>query len=85
MILPTNTLLFGSAGPQVAVVQGDQVLRKSVALGVDYGKSVEIIGGLEPSDQVIVNPIDSITNGQKVSIAPASKTEIAKPSGANPK
>jgi len=85
MILPTNTLLFGSAGPQVAVVQGDQVLRKSVALGVDYGKSVEIIGGLEPSDQVIVNPIDSITNGQKVSIAPAPKAEIAKPSGSSVK
>jgi RND family efflux transporter MFP subunit len=73
LVLPTNTLLFGSAGPQVAVVQSGQVLRKSVALGVDYGRSIEIIGGLDPADQVIVNPIDSITNGQKVTIAAASK------------
>jgi len=80
LILPTNTLIFGSVGTQVAVVQGGQVLRKTVALGVDYGRTVEIVGGLEPGDQVIVNPIDSIANGQKVAITPAVKAaDAAKP------
>lgn len=85
LVLPTNTLLFGSAGPQVAVVQNGQVLRKSVALGVDYGRSIEVIGGLNPEDQVIVNPVDSIASGQMVKVAtvskPAEKPEanVAKP------
>ena len=38
------------------------------------------MGGLEPGDQVIVNPIDSIANGQKVAITPAVKAaDAAKP------
>ncbi len=80
LILPTNTLMFGSVGTQVAVVQNGQVLRKTVALGVDYGRSVQIVGGLDPADQVIVNPMDSIANGQKVVIAaPPKPAEAAKP------
>jgi len=80
LILPTNTLMFGSQGTQVAVVQNGQVLRKTVALGIDYGRSVQIVGGLDPADQVIVNPMDSIANGQKVVIAaPPKPAEAAKP------
>jgi RND family efflux transporter MFP subunit len=79
LILPTNTLMFGSAGPQVAIVQDGKVLRKSVAVGVNYGRTVEIIGGLDPKDQVIMNPTDSILDGQVVSVVVPPKESSAAP------
>jgi RND family efflux transporter MFP subunit len=77
LILPTNTLMFGSAGPQVAVVQDGRVLRKSVALGVDYGRTVEIISGIDSQDQVIVNPSNSVVDGQAVAIIVPPKESAA--------
>ncbi len=68
MLLPTKTLLFGSAGPQVAVVKDGKVQRQKVLLGVDYGQTIEIIGGIDPHDQIIINPRDSILDGQQVVI-----------------
>jgi RND family efflux transporter MFP subunit len=96
LILPTNTLMFGSAGPQVVVVQDGKALRKSVAVGVDYGRTVEIISGIDSQDQVIVNPSNSIVDGQVVAIivppkesppapAPAKQVETKKPAAVETK
>ena len=40
-----------------------------VTIGHDYGTTVEIMSGLEPTDQVIVAPSDSLTSGTRVRIA----------------
>jgi len=68
LALPTNTLLFGAAGTQVAVVERGKVQRRSVVLGTDYGQTVDIRSGVSATDQVIVNPPDSIVTGQAVAI-----------------
>jgi RND family efflux transporter MFP subunit len=69
LVLPTNTLLFGAEGVQVAVVKDGKVLRQTVVLGTDYGRVVEVRSGVTASDQVIVNPPDSIVSGQLVVVA----------------
>ncbi len=70
LILPTNALLFNSAGSRVAIVQPDgKVKMQAVALGTDFGHEVEIKKGLKPDDKVIMNPPDSISDGQAVAIA----------------
>lgn len=66
LVLPTNTLLFGAAGPQVALVRDGKVVRQNVVLGTDFGKVVEIKTGVTADDQVIVNPPDAITPDQAV-------------------
>jgi hypothetical protein len=38
-------------------------------MGRDFGDSVELLSGIRPEDKVVVNPSDSITNGQKVELA----------------
>ena len=38
----------------------------SVRIGRDYGDSVEIVSGLKPTDEVIVNPSDSLISGTPV-------------------
>ena len=68
LVLPTNALLFTSAGPQVAVVQDNKVIRKDVKLGVDYGALVQVRSGVSKDDQVIINPPDSVASGQSVII-----------------
>ena len=42
-----------------------------VRIGRDYGSTVEIVTGLQPTDQVIVAPSDSIISGARVRIARA--------------
>jgi hypothetical protein len=40
-----------------------------VAIGRDYGSSVEIVSGITGTDAVVVNPPDSLTAGQAVRVA----------------
>jgi len=69
--LPANTVLFRSAGLQVATVDGQKHVKlKSVVQGRDFGNTIEILSGLAPDDAVIVNPPDSLTDGVPVRIAP---------------
>jgi membrane fusion protein, multidrug efflux system len=71
MTLPVNTMLFRSEGAQVAVVGSDgKVQLKPITIGRDYGASLEILGGVDVSDRVVVNPADSLEQGQKVKVAP---------------
>jgi membrane fusion protein, multidrug efflux system len=70
LTLPSNTLLFRAEGPQVGVLGlNDKVELRSVTLGRDFGPTIEIIGGVTPSDQVIMNPSDSLVSGTIVRVA----------------
>jgi multidrug efflux pump subunit AcrA (membrane-fusion protein) len=41
---------------------------KAINIGRDYGIKVEILGGLDPNDQIVVNPADSLEDGQEVNV-----------------
>jgi RND family efflux transporter MFP subunit len=67
--VPVNALLFRSEGPRVAVVGTDsKVHLKPVMIGRDFGTKVEILDGLQATDQIVVNPADSLEEGQQVNI-----------------
>lgn len=67
--IPVNALLFRPEGPRVAVVGSDhKVHLKAISIGRDYGTKVEILGGLDPNDQIVVNPADSLEDGQEVKV-----------------
>lgn len=85
LTLPGNALLFRAEGPQVGVVQSDgKVELRSVKLGRDFGATVEILGGVSPTDQVILNPSDSLASGAVVRVAAVAKPETTKPEMGNP-
>ena len=67
LTLPANALLFRSEGMLVGVVGADGTvdLRK-IRIGRDFGQTVEVLEGLNPSDRVIMNPPDSLMAGTKV-------------------
>jgi RND family efflux transporter MFP subunit len=68
MTLPSGALLFRAEGLQVGVVRNGRVQLVPVEVGHDYGAKVEITSGLGPHDQVILNPPDSLAQGERVKI-----------------
>jgi len=67
--VPVNALLFRPEGPRVVVVGRDQRIQlKPITIGRDFGTKVEILGGLDGSEQIVVNPPDSLEEGQQVRI-----------------
>jgi RND family efflux transporter MFP subunit len=68
--LPVNAVMFRTEGVRVAVVQPDgRIALRPVTLGRDFGNRVEVVSGLSGDEQIVVNPPDSIENGQAVRIA----------------
>ena len=69
LVLPASTILFQSEGPQVGVVTSqNRVELRKVALGHDFGDTIEVLNGIRASDAVIANPPDSLTTGIQVSV-----------------
>src|SRR5262245_6349571 len=66
--LPANTLLFRAEGLRVGVVRNGRAQLVPVTIGRDYGNSVEVVNGLQPTDAVIVNPSDSLISGTTVRV-----------------
>jgi len=67
LVIRGDTLVVRSDGPQVAVVgTGNVVHFQRVQLGRDYGDRVEVIGGLDGGEHLVVNPGDSVRNNAKV-------------------
>jgi RND family efflux transporter MFP subunit len=71
LMVPGNALLFREEGPRLAVVdaKGNVHLHK-VTIAADLGQSLEIESGIDASDKVIINPSDSIADGDHVQIQP---------------
>jgi RND family efflux transporter MFP subunit len=69
--VPANTLLFRKEGLRTAVVRNGHAQLVPVIIGRDYGQTVEILSGLRPTDEVVVDPSDSLISGTAVRIADA--------------
>jgi RND family efflux transporter MFP subunit len=68
--IPVNAMLFRAQGPQVAVVDNNgKVHLRPINIGRDFGSTLEILGGLDVSDQIVINPSDSLEEGQQVHVA----------------
>jgi RND family efflux transporter MFP subunit len=73
MSVPVNTILFRPEGPRVAVVGPDRKVHlKAISIGRDFGTKIEILGGLDANDQIVLNPADSLEEGQEVNIKTGS-------------
>jgi RND family efflux transporter MFP subunit len=70
--VPVNALLFRAEGVRAAVVDGSgNVQLKPVVIGRDYGRDVEVLSGVEASDAVVLNPPDSLEDGEHVAVKEA--------------
>ena len=76
LVVPANALLFRREGLQVGVVRDGKAELVRVRPGHDYGDSMEIVSGLEPTDDVILSPSDSLTSGTPVLISGSKKEGV---------
>src|SRR3984885_1599620 len=69
LLVPTNVLLFRPDGTRVATVDAQGRVRLStVKLGTDFGSTVAVMSGLLAGDRVILNPADSLADGDVVTV-----------------
>lgn len=70
--VPVNAMLFRSEGPRLAVVDANNKIElRPINIGRDYGTSLEILGGVSIEDKIVINPPDSLEQGQQVNTAAA--------------
>jgi len=78
--VPTTALIFGTHGMFAASVDANnKVALKPVTLGRNLGNRVEIERGLELSDRLIDNPLESTQSGDivRIAVADAKSTPAA--------
>jgi RND family efflux transporter MFP subunit len=75
-ILPVTALIFQTDGMQVAEVDpNNRAVLRSITLGRDFGSEVEVISGLDGSENIINNPPDSLVAGEQVQLASHTQGE----------
>ena len=76
LALPINALLFRPEGTLVATVGADHRLTlKKLTIGRDFGNTVEILQGITLEDSIVINPPDSLEDGEQVAISGAGTSQ----------
>lgn len=67
LIVPASVLILGKDEPRIAVLNPeDRVEFRTVRLGRDLGRTVEILNGVSSEDRLILNPADSLEESEQV-------------------
>ena len=73
--VPVNAVMFRGQNVTVATVDEHHVVHlKIITEGRDFGTEIEVLSGIGPEDALILNPSDSIGDGQQVREQPAPGT-----------
>jgi len=96
--VPVNALLFRSEGLRAVTIDAKHRTHlQALTIGRDFGTSLEVLNGLSPADWIVLNPPDSLEDGQEVHVkevdnplaaasvpAPAAQSTPAKSTAPNP-
>jgi RND family efflux transporter MFP subunit len=75
LTIPADSLIFQREGTTVGVVDADNKVEiRKITIGLDLGDKLQISQGLTATDQVILNPSDSLANGMTVKILNQKQT-----------
>jgi RND family efflux transporter MFP subunit len=81
--VPVNALLFRSEGLRAVVVDADHKLHlRPLTIGRDFGTTLEVLQGLHANDWIVLNPADSLEDGQTVRVKEVAQLNV--PAQANP-
>ncbi|WP_034296557.1 efflux RND transporter periplasmic adaptor subunit [Herbaspirillum sp. RV1423] len=78
LVVSTDTLLFRRDGTLVATVDaGNRVRLKRVQIGRNFGQTVEVLDGISGNERLILNPSDSVAEGDEVAFATEAQPKPA--------
>ena len=79
--VPVNAMLFRAQNAQLAVIGPDNKIQlRQINIGRDFGTSLEILGGVTANDRIVINPPDSLEDGQQVNVTRAPADQQQSPS-----
>ncbi|QDA61549.1 efflux RND transporter periplasmic adaptor subunit [Hymenobacter jejuensis] len=87
VIISANALVPGGTTPQVVVVQNNKVHYQPITPGRDFGAQLEVIHGLKGGELLVINPAETLQEGQEVKtrLAEVKKPESPAPPAAAPR
>jgi len=68
--VPSTAIIFNGSGLSVGVIEDGAVRIRKISVGRDFGTSIEVRDGLQPGDQVVLNPPVELADGAKVNAKP---------------
>ena len=82
LTIPTNALVIRSDGIQVAVVDAaSRIHMQAVKIGRNYGRTVEVLDGVAATDRLVLNPADSLTEGDQIVVVDTEEKAAPKAAG----
>lgn len=67
VVIPAEALVFNQHGTQVAVARDDGTTGwRTVRIGRDLGTTIELVQGLDGSEQIILSPPSDLRDGQRI-------------------
>jgi len=67
--IPSSALIFDQSGLRVATVgPDDRVVLKTVTIGRDLGRNIELASGVSLEDRIITAPPDGVADGDQVRV-----------------
>ncbi|OJU10411.1 MAG: efflux transporter periplasmic adaptor subunit [Caulobacterales bacterium 68-7] len=74
LTLPPSAVMITEDGPQVALLgPNNHAQLRKVSIGRDFGRTIEIAGGLKRGDKVIDSPPESLQDGDEVRVVAAAQ------------
>ena len=70
--VPASAIMFRNNAAQVAIALDNRIVLKKVHILRDLGTEVEIAAGLGQDERIVINPPDSISDGEQVRVTQAA-------------
>jgi RND family efflux transporter MFP subunit len=70
--VPASAIMFRNNSAQVAIALDNRIALKKVHILRDLGTEVEIAAGLGQDERIVINPPDSISDGEQVRVTQAA-------------
>jgi RND family efflux transporter MFP subunit len=78
--VPVNALLFRSEGLRAISIDTDHKIHlRPLIIGRDYGTALEVLQGLDAKDWIVLNPAESLEEGQQVNVKELTQKSAPSP------
>jgi RND family efflux transporter MFP subunit len=85
VLVPVNSLLFRAEGLRAVIVgDDDRAHLQPLVIGRDFGTTLEVLSGLKRDQWIVLNPPDSLEDGQRVHVKQVANPTAPAPAKAPP-